>query len=332
MTSFPERTRAETRSRSRDLLEGRRINDLPDLNDWREVKGFGLSIAAEEDAAGRSISFEELIANSGVFFDDDDLQYKFGERTSNCAVRFREAEPTTTPQPGTDPSSDSVDLRAAEMSELSLASTSPDYLLAISTIADDRRSADTPHATYDEMLLFLEEANDCDTKKRTTRKPRKKVPTPPVQPTPILPKPSAGALSANGVRARLDALRSNRLIDESQHAQASRVIHSADDFILRHLDDALAEVEHNATAANHESSKLALLLDVYKSLNAYLAPINDLQQQIHEKTQLAVTRRSQRRTEDAIKLMREVKSLEHKLAHLRVNLASQAGLSAEPDI
>lgn len=296
MATFPERTRSDARSRSRDLPERR----TSDSESFREL---WLTLADDESESCCEGTVDDLVADA-VF--EEERRPREGEHETPAAVG---------------------DLRFDELT------LSTDYMLAITSSASDQRQSD---CNYDDMMAFLEEANELETKKksRKTRTSNKKGPHKPEQPTPILPRPPPRVADRAGIAARLEALRTHDLVSPSQFPQIQRVLDSADDFILEHLDDAVTELESGSRTPG-TASKIDLLLDIYKSLAAYLQPITDLQQQIDHKTQLAVEKRTQRQTTEAIDLMRQVKSLEHDLHHLRDDLVSQIGLraqAAEPDV
>lgn len=214
-----------------------------------------------------------------------------------------------------------VDLR-----ELSL---SNDYLLALGST---RSVSNDSEKIYDDIQWLLDEETKVEEtkeeKKATKKKPSKKKNDKATLSRhkavlPILPKPPA-VPDKESLSRRLDAL--GNVTTEDEREQARKILSSADEFILSHFDDALKELE---TGKQGTTSKLKLLLDIYSSLNVYLAPIYKLQQQIQDKTREAVEKRNEHDDEHALNLMREIKQLEFKLAHLRDDLANQVGLPAD---
>mmetsp|Transcript_17721 Transcript_17721/g.71134 ORF Transcript_17721/g.71134 Transcript_17721/m.71134 type:complete len:297 (+) Transcript_17721:1521-2411(+) len=189
--------------------------------------------------------------------------------------------------------------------------------------------------------------------------PREPPPLRPLAPRPIAPKPDPASqqkavASRASLAARLDALAADDVVDAASARDARVVLASADEFILLHLDDALADLEK----PNGDGAKLALLLDIHASVQDYLVSSSQQQQprvpasvdkplrgdeedeevpaetsqttlraQIDAKKDRAVRLRTQQNLDEAILLMREAKQLEHRLERLRVG---DDGVAAAP--
>ena len=111
---------------------------------------------------------------------------------------------------------------------------SPDYLLAVSST---RGKSDD---------LYTDIMHELD------KKPKLR---------PIAPRPSD---QREALRKRLRAMD----LDKEQSESASRMLESADSFILNHMEDALKELEEG------KKNKFGLLLEIYASIHSVMAPAN----------------------------------------------------------
>mmetsp|Transcript_10799 Transcript_10799/g.32487 ORF Transcript_10799/g.32487 Transcript_10799/m.32487 type:complete len:275 (-) Transcript_10799:424-1248(-) len=117
-------------------------------------------------------------------------------------------------------------------------------------------------------------------KKPKAKPEAKKLAPRPIAPKPLAPQPTPAPEDKPVARPertgdrlalqrRVAALRSRARISQAQSDEARMVASSADAFILNHLEDALCELEAGY-AVNEKDTKLALLLEIYASVHAYM--------------------------------------------------------------
>ena len=309
-SSYPEVSRLETRSRSRDLGLQR---DRDSSTDWRDSMGYLMNAfcdgAEEEDL--RRMALTRGSAGSTHGMGVPAVEGRLSEMSLNEAreeiLRERAEEKKTVvvtlPKgPSSTPSS----------------TPSSDYLLALSSSGgsstkrapsfDDARSRGNSNEIYAEMLSLLEDEDELDFSRRLhqpqlasvaevppeappphqqkkPRKPREKKPKAKSEtlvkkaPRPIAPKPEASAStptaeatdSRASLQRRVVALFGVGRVSRTQADEAKAVAQKADSFILNHLDDALAELEAPVVAQQKQNeTKLGLLLEIYASVHAYM--------------------------------------------------------------